>query len=188
MSALTSLKLAIWSLVALTTFATTGCSSEEDDTVGAGQAVSEEDASAGPTAVESRTSDIPTYNSQVNALTAADMCQLFASGDVDVGEATVTCSKVADGVVKLTASKDELSASVLANATDKYVLEYQGFDELHEYRNNLGETALIKFVFVTSGTHRTVDGTQVDGSFRGDLVIGNGDQRYRFGYYFNQKL
>lgn len=172
-----------WCFTVLAALGAVGCSANGDEATGAaGQASSQAEAP-----VESRTSEIPTYNSQASALTIADLCRVLIGGSVALGEATVTCT-TDDGVTTLSASKGDLTASVLANASDKLVLEYRGDDESHEYKNNRGQTLLVRFDFTTSGTRRTADGTYVDGSFRADLLMGTSEGNFRFGYYFNQKL
>lgn len=170
-----------------------GCASlAGDDPIGSGgQAQSDENEiveHAEAPAVESRTGEIPTYNSQASALTIADLCRVMSDGGADLGPAKVSCSIGPRDVVTFAASKGDLAASILANASDKLALEYEGDGESHEYKNNLGESLRVKFDFVAHGTHQTTDGTMVDGSFRADIFIENAEGYFRFGYYFNEKL
>lgn len=174
-----------WCIPVLAALGAVGCSAGGDEATGAADQAS----SQAEERVESRTSEIPTYNSQASALTIADLCRVLSQDSVALGPAKVTCKTGDDGVLTFSASKGDLAASVLANASDKLVLEYRGEGESHEYKNNRGQTLLVIFDFVASGTHRTSDGsTYVDGSFRADLLIGTSEGRFRFGYYFNQKL
>jgi hypothetical protein len=140
--------------------------------------------------VESRISDIQTYNSQASALSFQQLCEAFQKKTLDLGKkASVSCQNLGDGVVAVTAaSTDGLKASLLANLADKLVIEYRGSDEVHSYVNNLNQSIVIALSFVNTGVSRSPMGTRVNGFYRGDIRINNAEGRFRFGYYFNQKL
>jgi hypothetical protein len=140
--------------------------------------------------VESRISDIQTYNSQSSALSFQQLCEVFSKKTLDLGKrASAGCQNQGNGVVKVTVSSTEgLRASILANATDKLVVEYRGSDEVHSYVNNLNQYFVIDLSFVNTGVSRSPQGPLENGFYRGDIRISNAEGRYRFGYYFNQKL
>ncbi|MCM2279765.1 MAG: hypothetical protein NDJ89_16955 [Oligoflexia bacterium] len=77
---------------------------------------------------------------------------------------------------------------MLAHAGDKLVLEYFGDNEIHRYRNSLGQSLLVELTWVNSGVICGADGAVVKGSYRADLILEEAKGRFRFGYFRNEKL
>ncbi len=136
--------------------------------------------------VESRTSEIQIYNSQVSAKTVAELCNLLNQSNIDMGKkATIKCKSLGRDVIEMRASLGTKSVAVLAKGSDKVVLEFSGSDEIHTYLNNLGQFFNIKFDFVNTGV-RTRNGiTVAEGTYRLDAVFKNSKESIRAGYYIN---
>lgn len=143
---------------------------------------------AGTIQVESRISELPVYNAQTEALTISKVCKLLEGREADLGKTTsVRCIDRQNGVLELAASdsRSGKTRSILANASDKTVVEYRGFDYVHYYRNNLGQDLTLNFIFVTAGTSQVSGGTLIHGNYRADFYLRDKAGQNRFGYFSN---
>lgn len=134
--------------------------------------------------VVSTTNKIRVYNSQADALNIKTICKLVNEKEWDMGEkSALSCKNLENGVVEITGKNRFGELSILANATDKTVIEYNG-DPHYKYQNNLNESMLIVLSFVNTGIRNTPFGIAENGYYRGDVYLRKGKTgMIRVGYY-----
>ena len=146
----------------------------------------EADSKAAVAGVQAQNGDFTLYNSQSEALTMATVCQILEKRKADLGKTTsVRCAAKQNGIMEMTASdsKTNKTKSILFNMTDKTVIEYRGSDQVHYYKNNLGQTLLLNLSFVNNGQVLTYDGVLVKGWYRVDMFLRDSAGANRFGFY-----
>lgn len=138
-------------------------------------------------AVRSTTDEIPQFNGQARAQTISQMCTLLTNASLDLGKVgSVSCSDDGNGLMTIQGELNGRIQTVQALADDKLVLEERGFDEVHTYTNDQDEALVITLTFVAEGTTLKSDGTRMNGTFRGDVVLRNADSSMRIGAYINK--
>ncbi|OGR45405.1 MAG: hypothetical protein A2X35_03960 [Elusimicrobia bacterium GWA2_61_42] len=144
------------------------------------------EAKAAIAGVQAQNGDFMLYNSQSEALTMSTVCRILEKRQADLGKTTsVRCVARQGGLMELVASdiKTNKTKSILFNMTDKTVIEYRGGDQVHNYRNNLGQHFFLNLSFVNNGQVLTQDGVLVKGWYRADFYLRDSAGENRFGYF-----
>jgi len=136
-------------------------------------------------ALQSRTEEIDSFNSQARAMTMLEICKLIQSKDVNWGtKSSLSCKVNDDSTLTIVGISSKGKSKIDAISVDKAVIEFFGFDEIHQYKNDQNESIKIVIELVPTKTKRWFDGILIKGKFRGTAIFNDQtDKVHKIGYY-----